>query len=297
MRYVAYQFQRKIKLHKNRKKIASLLSFFSPKIEFNIDKSQVSELKEINKTNQVVNQLNSDGIVVFDQPFFSESEVKSIFKALENKKLFEPYTGKDGYCIDTIPSDCSCSHYERNDIVRIPEVLNLANDPGLLNLAKEFLGSTPTISNINLWWGTYRDGDAVDNELFHRDIDDYNFIKFFIYLTDTDSDDYNIVYVKNTLQSKEALSKIRYSDNEITQLFGADSIVDATGKAGTGFVAANYGVHKGRLPAIPDRKTALLQIQYSVRGIGGIDYEPVTLDYDKNKYIELNSWINRCLIK
>lgn len=295
---VMYFFiQRQIKLNKNRRLLSKLVKIFSPKVEFDANRSKFSFLKQGSERSQVLGELGDQGITILPSPVLSDDAISSIFKQLDGKCLHEPYSKKTGYTQDNIPTDCSCSHYKRSDLVKIPEIFELANDPGLLSVARDYLGATPTISNINLWWGTYREGEAKDNELFHRDKDDIEFIKFFVYLTDVTEDDYNIVYVKNSLESTKAHSSLRYSDQEIIDLFGADSLLSAVGPKGTGFMAANYGVHKGRLP-VEGKRTALLQIQYSVRGIGLENYEPLSLsNYAYLNKVAFNPWSNRFLVK
>ncbi|MBE9525799.1 MAG: hypothetical protein IME94_02405 [Proteobacteria bacterium] len=63
-------------------------------------------------------------------------------------------------------------------------------------------------------------------------------------------------------------------------------------------MGANYGVHKGTLPKIKGRKTLLLQLQYSIRGILSEDYQPIERDaITGNVRSSLDSWVNRLIVR
>lgn len=296
-RYFLFLLQRRVKKNKTRLFFAKCISFFSPSLKFDKQNSRYQELREID-TQALSSKLKKEGIVNFDEPFFSESEINSIKDKLNGLHLSDPYSDYSGFVVDNIPDEVNCAHYDRYDLAKISEFINLANDRGLLQLAKEYLGATPTISNINLWWGTYGDNEPRDNELFHRDKDDYDFIKFFIYLTDVGADDYRIVYVKNSLNSNKALDKLRFTLDEVKKMFGEKNIFEAIGDQGTGFIGANYGVHNGTLPTNKNRKTLILQIQYSIRGIMVEEYKPVPrklINGTVDNFID--PWVNRLLVK
>lgn len=296
-RYLLFLLQRSVKKNKTRLFFAKCISFFSPSSKFEKENSRYQALKEAD-TQALAKKLKTEGIITFNEPFFSESEIESIRGKLHGLHLSDPYNGYSGFVVDDIPDEVNCAHYDRNDLVKISELVNLANDPGLLQLAKDYLGATPTISNINLWWGSYGDNEPRDNELFHRDKDDYDFIKFFIYLTDVGADDYKIVYVKNSLNSVKALNKLRFTRNEVKGLFGEDNIFEAMGSKGTGFIGANYGVHNGTLPLNKEKKTLILQIQYSIRGIMVEHYNPISIGSINGTVVNhVDPWINRLLVK
>jgi|GEM_PF-3360040 len=295
--YILFLLQRSIKKNKHRLMVAKLIAWFSPKQVFDKSESRYSFLKDEGSA-EYTETLKTEGIVIFPEIIFLEEEISNITSQLDGLTLSDPYSDLKGYDLENMPEDANCHHYHRSDLCNIPEIINLANDQGILQLAKNYLGATPTISNINLWWGTYGDNKPRDNELFHRDKDDYDFVKFFIYLTDTDENDYNIVYVKNSLNSSKALDKLRYNKLEVMEMFGQDNIIHAMGVKGTGFMGANYGVHNGTLPPIKGRKTLLLQIQYSIRGISCEDYQPIDSETILgNVDNSVVPWVNRLIIK
>lgn len=64
-----------------------------------------------------------------------------------------------------------------------PAIAQLASDPLLRWIAGRYLGSVPTLVGVNLWWTFPVDASDEDRDrhahLFHRDVDDFRFFKFF----------------------------------------------------------------------------------------------------------------------
>jgi hypothetical protein len=74
-----------------------------------------------------------------------------------------------------------------------PAISRIAEDPLLKLIALNYLGSIPKYLGVNLWWTFPVTPNRVDQEkyahFFHRDIDDFKFLKFFFYLTDVEKGD------------------------------------------------------------------------------------------------------------
>jgi hypothetical protein len=155
-------------------------------------------------------------------------------------------------------------------------VQRLSRDPVLLWIAGRYLESTPTFVGANLWWTFPVDASASDRDrhahLFHRDVDDFRFFKFFFYLTDVQPGDGAHVCVAGSHQRPPMLRPgdrwniRRYSDDEVTRCFAAERIVEICGPAGTGFAENTLCVHKGRTPTREPR--LLLQLQYALFDYG-----------------------------
>jgi hypothetical protein len=157
-----------------------------------------------------------------------------------------------------------------------PVVAALAEDPVLLDIASRYLGTRPVLVGANMWWSyPEKVSDAARNEaaqMFHYDLDDFRFLKFFFYLTDVDEAAGPHVVVRGSHENKrfgslkESLKVRRYSDDEIVRRYGADSIVTITGNAGTGFAEDTLAIHKGLTPRNSPR--LLLQLQYAFNDYG-----------------------------
>lgn len=159
-----------------------------------------------------------------------------------------------------------------------PDIGRLVDDPMLQAIACEFLESTPTFVGANLWWTFPVDALDADREqhahLFHRDVDDFRFFKFFFYLTDVVADDGGHVCVIGSHHRPPQARlgdqwKIRrYTDLEIGDQFSADDIREICGPAGTGFAENTLCVHKGRTPTTHPR--LLLQLQFALFDYGAM---------------------------
>jgi hypothetical protein len=155
-------------------------------------------------------------------------------------------------------------------------VRRLAEDPALRWIAGSYLRSVPTFVGANLWW-TFpvvpleRDRD-LHAHLFHRDVDDFRFFKFFFYLTPVEKGDGAHVCVASSHENPP-VSKLgdrwnlrRYSDIEIARTYPPANILEICGPAGTGFAENTLCIHKGLTPT--DRPRLLLQLQYSLFDYG-----------------------------
>jgi hypothetical protein len=172
---------------------------------------------------------------------------------------------------------------------KCPAVARLAADPALNWIAAAFLGSVPTFVGSNLWWtypvnATQEDRD-LHAHLFHRDVDDFSFFKFFFYLTDVDPGEGAHVIVRGSHRRVPARSFAdrwnirRYSDDEIHARYEPRDVLEITGMAGTGFAENTLCVHKGNTPATSAR--LLLQLQYSLfdYGVANDERDPARLSY------------------
>lgn len=159
---------------------------------------------------------------------------------------------------------------------KLPLLQRLSEDPVILEIAARYLGAPPKLVGTNLWWSYPGEADAAAKDyaaqMFHYDLDDFRFVKFFFYLTDVDATAGPHVAVLGSHRHKHRKSFLdhlvvrRYSDEEIEQDYGADKIVTITGKAGTGFVEDTICIHKGTTPTAKDR--LVLQFQYALNDFG-----------------------------
>jgi len=152
----------------------------------------------------------------------------------------------------------------------------LARDPTLNLLAARFLRSVPHFVGANLWWTFPVDASEEDRHrhahLFHRDVDDFRFLKFFFYLTDVEPGEGAHVCVRGSHRAAPRLRRFdrwklrRYSDDEIAGAYAPGEILEITGKAGTGFAENTLCVHKGMTPRSAPR--LLLQMQFALFDYG-----------------------------
>ncbi len=234
--------------------------------------------------------LAKDGFVKFGK-ILSDEEIDALLNYSKTTRCFNPYDASAGFfTFDTIPADCHVANYKREDLVKNELILKIANDPGVLSIAQEFLGATPTISNVNMWWSMPGRSEAKHAQLFHRDVDDLKFCKLFIYLTDVTENEGPHVYVKGSANSPKLRKIGRYSDEQIANTFGKENILNVCAPRGHAFMVDTYGFHKGLLPKSGLR--LLFQVQYSLHGIGIENYIP----QPNTNAVQIDPYVNRLIV-
>ncbi len=159
-----------------------------------------------------------------------------------------------------------------------PAIKKLESDPGLLAIAAKFLGAKPRHMATELWWSFPVPGTPHDQlkaaQVFHYDLDDYRFIKFFFYLTDVDPSSGPHILLRGSHKNKKFTHQLlgvrcaSKDDAEIVDCYGAENLVTICGEAGFGFVEDSTCFHKGTLPT--EKQRLLLQIEYAINDYGDI---------------------------
>lgn len=187
----------------------------------------------------------------------------------------QPVLGKHGEArfLDELPDGTACAEYPLRTVMDCPGLMALVNDPSVLRLAEAYLGCKPTLSSLGVRWSLPGGEGRARYQAFHRDVDDWRFLKFFIYLTDVGPDCGPHVYVRGSHRRRFGFSSRRYSLDEINARFGADSLLTVTGPAGAAFIADTVGVHCGGPPS--GRPRLMLQAQYSILPVFAFAYAPV----------------------
>jgi hypothetical protein len=149
-------------------------------------------------------------------------------------------------------------------------IRRLKEDGALQAIAAGYLRARPVLQGANLWWSFAVDASEGDRnvaaQMYHFDVDDYRFVKFFFYLTDVDDESGPHAMVRGTHSRKQLghqLTLRRFTDEEIERAYGADHVVTIRGDAGTGFAEDTGCIHKGIPPRTRDRLA--LQIEFGLR--------------------------------
>jgi Phytanoyl-CoA dioxygenase (PhyH) len=168
--------------------------------------------------------------------------------------------------------------FDEHRSFELPELQELATDKSFMAIAQAYLKCRPINDLVAFWWSPAF-GDAPSSEaaqLFHFDMDRPKFIKFFVYLTDVDAQHGPHVYVRSShVRKPKALRRDgRIPDADVVAEYGADSIVEITGPAGTILAADTRGFHKGKAPQIGDR--LLFQVEYA-NSLFGVPYNRISV--------------------
>jgi hypothetical protein len=153
-------------------------------------------------------------------------------------------------------------YHDHGDVARAPHLLEIANRPEILGIVERFLGCRPTIAYMAAWWSYPTGIEAQQAENFHRDVDDWRFVKLFMYLTDVGESQGPHVYVKKSANVARAGPIRRLTDEEVRAGHSAEDIVYMTGSAGEAFLENTYGIHKGQ-PVLAGHRL-LFQVVYSI---------------------------------
>jgi hypothetical protein len=165
------------------------------------------------------------------------------------------------------------------------------NRADILRLASAFLGCKPTLCSIGVRW-SFPGSESPDmTQAFHRDPDDWRFLKLFVYLTDVDDDEGGPhIYVAGSHNTRRSLRSKTYAREQLEAQFGKQNMRAIVGARGTTFVADTSGIHAGIPPQRAPR--LLLQAQYSILPNFALHYRPVV----DPGHRRLDSYVNRLIL-
>ena len=233
----------------------------------------------------ILDALQRSGSICLE-PLLSQTQIAEMVSFLQNRNLSA--NGRF-FRADQAPADLSLATYPLGDVVSCPHVLSLINNGTVLGIASAYLGCCPTISSIYLQWSFPERDQAADVQCFHRDPDDWRFLKLFMYLTEVDEESGPHEFVIGSHRSSGRIFSKPYSEEEVERAYGRDHIIKITGPKGTTFIEDTWGIHRGRVPVA--RPRLLLQVQYSILPIMKLEYRPMSLP-DVSGY---DSYVNRFL--
>ena len=152
----------------------------------------------------------------------------------------------------------------------------------------------PTIGYLAAWWSFPTEDGPMHAENFHRDVDDWKFIKLFVALTNFSHTNGPHVYVVGSSKSKKGRQSIRrYDDDEIVRLFGNKAIKYMTPQAGEAFFEDTFGFHKGQ--PVESGFRLMFQVTYSISALPYSPVNPVMSHKECND--SYDHWVNRLYLK
>jgi hypothetical protein len=240
-----------------------------------------------------VDALRRDGSVSLGR-LLDERQCAQIRTYLYDKPMIDRRDNVSAFTVDAVPDGISMAEYRQDDVLACPHVLTLANSPALLAFAARYIGCKPTISSLWMRWSFPRPAGSNALQGFHRDSEDWRYLKVMLYLTDVDADGGPHVYVRGTHRDRMPLRLRNYSDADIERAYGA-RVQTVTDQAGCGFAVDTAGIHKGSVPSGQAR--LLLQIQYSLLPSYAYRYAPLALDRAPQLDPQFDPYINRLMIR
>ena len=164
---------------------------------------------------------------------------------------------------DQPPQQHSRYEWPMSELIKLPAVQRLLQDGALHQIAQRYIGCQPILTSVTLWLDPVFDGPSPAH-VYHFDNDGPGFLKFFIYLSDVDSETGAHTYIQgsHSHHKPEAfhLSR-RYERDDLMRYYGADNEIVFAAPAGTILAEDTTGFHRGMDPIRGYR--LLLQLQYS----------------------------------
>ena len=175
-----------------------------------------------------------------------------------------------------------------------PEVQDFATDPAMATIAQKYLGQPVIMDEVAFWWTTTKKAEDADlnAQLFHQDRDRLSFLKFFMYLTDVDTNTGTHVYLKGSHKNIPWSLRAdgRMTDDAVRAAGLWDNVTELHGPAGTIMAVDTIGLHKGKTPITSDRLA--LENEFST-SLFGMDYERprfVPTDVVRQRFAEM-PWV------
>lgn len=156
-------------------------------------------------------------------------------------------------------------------VVKAPHLLEVALNEQILSFMQSYLGCTPTLYSIHVFFSYPTASPPTGPQDFHRDMEAYNSCALMLCLSDMTEENGPHVYLKNTfdLQSTQkciqndqpsedilalALKTFKttppdgYGQADLYLKLFEDQLVRAHGQAGEAFFINPYGLHMGERP-------------------------------------------------
>ena len=161
------------------------------------------------------------------------------------------------------PQDHSRYEWRMSELLKLPAVQRLLQDGALHQIAQSYIGCRPILTSVTLWLDPVFDGPSPAH-VYHFDNDGPGFLKFFVYLSDVDSETGAHTYIQGSHGHDKPAAfyrSQRYEREDLRRHYGADNEIVFAAPAGTILAEDTTGFHRGMDPKRGYR--LLLQLQYS----------------------------------
>ena len=171
--------------------------------------------------------------------------------------------------------------FDTQDVLNNKDVQEILADMSFPAVAQDYLGARPVMDVLSMWWHTdYSDEpDMEAAQYYHFDMDRPKWLKFFIYLTDVNTNSGPHTFIASSHKTGGIPNSLlrkgyaRLSDEEVESSYGNDKVVEFAAPQGTIIAEDTRGLHKGKHVTKGDR--LIFQLQFSNSLFGG--YYPKAL--------------------
>jgi len=154
-----------------------------------------------------------------------------------------------------------------SDLIRVPAVQRLITDGAFARISQEYIGCEPLLTSVTLWLDPVFEGTYAAH-VYHYDNDGPKFVKFFVYLTDVDTDSGAHAFIQGSHPHRKPAQFGRAGPQPREKLIaysGAENELIFTGPAGLILAEDTAGFHKGT--TLIKGYRLLLQLQYAALDI------------------------------
>ena len=244
---------------------------------------------------RTLNQLNTDGYAILDTKFDPE-----IVQELSSYFASAPCTLTSDQELNMNPEDRVVVDLENplavkysvdtNTILMNATVRKMLLDRGLLQIAQEYLGSTPIVDIVTAWYSFPSANPSHQAaQLFHFDLDRVRWLKAFLLLTDQTIETGAHVYIPGTQRdggiSSDLLAKgyARLEDPEVENFYPKETWKNMVAPAGSILLEDTRGLHKGI--SLQRDHRLMLQFEYTQTLFGHVPFlATVPLDDYQDEY-------------
>ena len=274
-------------------KIRNFISKFERKI-FNLFYKKHFYKPNSNLAKENVKLLIERGVTEKFKLINFENYRGEILDYFNNNKIFYDKKPEEKFFLKDRDPKIKVGYYDPKITAKCPYIFDIINDENILSTASLYFNSPFKLDYASVWW-SFKNEDIISEktQFFHRDLDSFNLLKFFIYLTDVDensgSNQYILFSHKNNFNKK--ISRKTFKEDDIGTNLNKD-LFTFTGKSGSVIAADTFGFHRGKTPKSNDR--LMLVLAFSLIGTF---YGPTKPFFNYKEIItqkkEFNKFINK----
>ena len=259
-------------------KISKFYSFLYPFKKFNIIESKLLGELDEKQLDEIVNSIENDGYYIFPS-VVPQTIVDQLSRFAESVPCETVPNLKENLIFDK--NDIKATKYGINEQLIIEQHVSqeIIMDKGLIEISGRYLKSEPINDLVSMWWSTNFSSEASNEaaQMFHFDMDRIKFLKYFIYLTDVNTDSGPHIFIRGSHKSlPNKLKKDgRFSDDEILNIYSQKDIIEIVGPKGTIVAVDTRGLHKGK--PLKDLYRLIFQVEFS-NSTFGMNYDKLQLN-------------------
>jgi hypothetical protein len=233
-----------------RPSIRQKLSFLE-KLIFRKD-HKINNFHNLGTVKKNVTELKSSSFVKIDN-IFSDNEILKIRTQFSSNNIkLDPIYGKyEKFRITDKVINAHTGYIPTEKIFNNTNIIKGALNQNLLNTLKLHFNSSFKLDWIWSWWSIPNE-KSLGPQLFHRDYESMNFVKFFVYLTDVNENNGPHQIISGSHNENNFYKRERFKDYDINKKY-KKKINTIYGNAGTNFLADTFAIHRGQLPRINKR--------------------------------------------